>query len=119
MPEATKAPEATAEPQKKGFRDINIYSRKFLLSVAVCMMIAYGMYDGKIPWKDGANYIAWVVSIYCLSEGVADHGGKGSGQIEKILQVALGVGATIAPKPPEAPLAVPDPKAPKPKPPVG
>jgi len=102
--------DAAAEPKPKGLKDINIYSRKFILTIIAVAIIGYGMFYGKLVWKDGANYIAWVVSLYCLAEGHADS--KGRGNIEKILKVALGSAAVFAP-------ALTPPTIPPPKPPEG
>jgi hypothetical protein len=95
------ADEAPKKPQS--FKDINIYSRKFLLCLAACVYLAYGMYNGLLPWKDGANYIAWIVAFYCAAEGYADGKGNSVGQV---LGAALGAGMIIAPK-------VTEPKPPK------
>jgi hypothetical protein len=92
---------AAAETAKKSLKDINIYSRKFILTIIAVAIIAYGMYYGKLVWKDGANYIAWVVSLYCLAEGHADS--KNAGQIERILKLAIGGAGAVIMSPPTPP----------------
>lgn len=100
--------ETATEAQKrpKSFSEINIYSKKFLLTLAFCIFVGYGMYSGAMPWKDGANYMAWVIAFYLCAEGYAD--GKGN-EIGQMLKTVVGAGLLTAPVI-SAPSAPPEPK---------
>lgn len=87
------AEEAVKRP--KSFSEINIYSKKFLLTLAFCAYVGFGMYNGSLPWKEGVNYMAWVIAFYLAAEGYADGKGNSVGQV---LGAALGAGMIVAPK---------------------
>lgn len=83
-----------SEKRPQSFAEINIYSKKFLLTLAFCVYVGYQIYAGGMPAKDGVNYIAWVVAFYLAAEGYAD--GKG-GQVAGVIKAALGAGVLAAP----------------------
>jgi hypothetical protein len=111
--------EGAVDAQTKGLKDINIYSRKFLLTVFICAVCIYGIRAGTLKWEFAVSTMMWVVIVYNGAEGYADSGNGSGGQLGKILGAVVGAtGAASGLKiPPELAklLAgkVPDPKPPK------
>lgn len=92
MADEAAAAEVVEDQKPKALKDINVYSRKFLLVIGIIAVCIYGIKAGELKWEFGVNTMAWVVMFYCIAEGHADNGG----QLGRVLKMALAASGALA-----------------------